>query len=75
MRALFFAALLAVALPVAASAQDLTVQQRATCRADYDKFCKGVLPGANRLIICLDRYRAGLSDACKKVIDVARTKL
>jgi hypothetical protein len=45
------------------------VAQPAACKRDYDKFCKGTLPDGSRMLACLSKQRAQLSDACKKVID------
>jgi hypothetical protein len=50
-------------------AQNLTAAQRAACKADFDKYCTGVTPGGGRIISCLNKQRATLSDACKKVLD------
>jgi hypothetical protein len=57
----------------AASAQNLTPAQRTACKADYEKYCSGVTPGGGRIIVCLNKQRDALSDACKKVLD-AQTK-
>ena len=43
----------AVGLAGAASAQALTAQQQAACKADYQKYCKGTMPGGGRIIACL----------------------
>ncbi len=53
----------------AARAQLPTGEQRAACIADYIKFCVDVLPGGGRMIACMRRQFAQLSDACKKVLD------
>ena len=37
----------------AASAQELTAEQRSACMGDYEKYCKGVTPGGGRIIACL----------------------
>ena len=64
----FVAFLMSVSVPPAL-AQDFTAEQRAACRGDYNKFCKGTRPGGGRVLKCLNQQRAALSDACKKVID------
>jgi len=51
-----------------AIAQELTGEQRAACQGDYDKFCKGTVPGEGRIIACLSKQNNKLSDACKKVV-------
>jgi hypothetical protein len=52
-----------------ALAQDFTPEQRAACSGDYEKFCKGTLPGGGRVIACLDKNRPQLTAACGKVVD------
>jgi hypothetical protein len=61
-----------VVLSTPALAQDFTAEQRAACRGDYDKFCKGTLPGGGRVLACLDKSHAQLSEPCKKVVDAQR---
>ncbi len=56
-----------------ALAQNLTAAQRTACKADYDKYCTGTMPGGGRIIACLNKQRDALSDACRKVLD-AQTK-
>jgi hypothetical protein len=69
---------LAVALVVAslgtAAPQDFTAAQRAACKGDYDKFCKGTFPGGGRVLACLNKQYGQLSDACKKVVTEASKK-
>ena len=61
-------------LAAPALAQEMTAEQRAACKGDYDKFCKGTLPGGGRIIACLNKQRAQITDACKKVVDAAQKK-
>jgi hypothetical protein len=56
----------------AASAQALSAEQRAACGADYNKYCKGTMPGGGRIIACLNKQRDAISDACKKVLDAQK---
>ncbi len=56
----------------AALAQALTAEQRTACQADFDKYCKGTVPGGGRIIACLNRQRDQIGDACKKVIDAQK---
>ena len=69
---------LAVALVLASfgcpAAQDFTAAQRAACKGDYDKFCKGTFPGGGRVLACLNKQYGQLSDACKKVVTEASKK-
>ena len=56
----------------AALAQDFTAAQRAACKGDYDKFCKGTMPGGGRVLACLSKQHDQLSDACKQVVDAQK---
>ena len=64
-------AVLAVAIGFsgAATAQTLTAEQQAACKADYQKYCKGTMPGGGRIIACLNKQRDQLSETCKKALD------
>jgi hypothetical protein len=62
----------AVGLAGAASAQALTAEQQAACKADYQKYCKGTMPGGGRIIACLNKQRDRLAEACKKVVDAQK---
>ena len=53
----------------AAFAQNLTAAQRTACKADYERYCSGVMPGGGRIIACLNKQRDALSPACRKVLD------
>lgn len=55
-----------------AKAQDFNAEQRAACKSDYDKFCKGTMPGGGRVLACLNKQHDQLSDACKKVVDAQK---
>ena len=56
----------------AALAQALSAEQRAACQGDYNKYCKGTMPGGGRIIACLNKQRDQISDACKKVLDAQK---
>jgi hypothetical protein len=56
----------------AALAQTLTAEQQAACKADYQKYCKGTMPGGGRIIACLNKQRDKLADACRKVLDAQK---
>jgi hypothetical protein len=58
----------------AASAQELTSEQRSACMGDYEKYCKGVTPGGGRIIACLAKETDKLTPACKKVLAEAEKK-
>jgi hypothetical protein len=69
----FILAFAVIALPLApALAQDFTAAQREACKADYEQFCKGTIPGGGRVIACLGKQDAKLSPACRKVVAEAR---
>jgi hypothetical protein len=67
-------AVLAVAIGFsgASAAQTLTAEQQAACKADYQKYCKGTMPGGGRIIACLNKQRDKLAEACKKVLDAQK---
>ena len=56
----------------AAAAQDFTAAQREACKADYEQFCKGTMPGGGRVLACLSKQDSKLSAACKKVVSEAK---
>ena len=58
----------------AASAQEMTAEQRSACMGDYEKFCKGVTPGGGRIIACLAKEGDKITPACKKVLTAAEKK-
>jgi hypothetical protein len=51
------------------SALAQTNDQRGACKADYDKYCAGTVPGGGRIVACLNKQHDQLTDACKKVLD------
>ena len=57
-----------------AFAQELTAAQRDACMGDYEKFCKGTMPGGGRIIACLAKESDKLTPACKKVLADAQKK-
>jgi hypothetical protein len=57
-----------------AFAQELTAAQRDACMGDYEKFCKGTVPGGGRIIACLAKQSDKLTPACKKVLAEAEKK-
>ena len=61
-------AVLALAIGCSGSAFAQATDQRGACKADYDKYCAGTLPGGGRVVACLNKQQHQLSDACKKVL-------
>jgi Cysteine rich repeat len=72
MRTMILAIALVLVSLNGAFAQDMTAEQRAACKGDYDKFCKGTMPGGGRIIACLNKQHDQLADACKKVVDAQK---
>ena len=64
----------AVLLASGALAQELTAAQRDACMGDFEKFCKGTVPGGGRIIACLAKESDKLTPACKKVLADAQKK-
>ena len=56
------------ATPLAAFAQG-TPQQRAACRPDVVKFCKGKGDDPGVLLSCLEDNKDKISERCRKVIE------
>jgi hypothetical protein len=68
MSKLSFAAIaFVVAFSGAASSQ--SADPRGACKADYDKFCAGIMPGGGKVIACLNAKHDQLSATCKTVLD------
>ena len=62
-------AVLVLAIGCSGSAIAQTTDQRGACKADYDKYCAGTLPGGGRVVACLNKQHDQLSAACQKVLD------
>jgi hypothetical protein len=52
----------------------MTAEQRAACKGNYNKFCKGTVPGGGRIIACLSKQNDKLTEACKKVVAAAKKR-
>jgi hypothetical protein len=68
----FAVLVLAFGVSTTTLAQELTAEQRTACKADYDKYCTGTMPGGGRIIACLNKQYGQLADACKKVLDAQK---
>ena len=73
LRTILITAAILCAAP-AAFAQELTAAQRDACMGDYEKYCKGTVPGGGRIIACLNKSADKLTSACKKVLAEAEKK-
>jgi hypothetical protein len=60
-------AVLAIA-PLSAALAQGTPQQRAACRPDVAKFCKGKGEDPGVLLTCLESNKDKISEKCRKVI-------
>ena len=67
-------AVLALAIGCSGPAVAQATDQRGACKADYDKYCAGTLPGGGRVVACLNKQQHQLSDACKKVLAGRKAK-
>jgi Cysteine rich repeat len=65
---MIIAALIAATMSTAAMAQG-TPQQRAACRPDVVKFCKGKGEDPGVILDCLEKNRDKISEKCLKVIE------
>jgi hypothetical protein len=66
LKAVLLAVIVCAAIP--AFAQDMTAEQRTACMGDYERYCKGTMPGGGRIIACLAKQNDKLAPACKKVV-------
>ena len=60
-----FALMLAAAPAFCQDQDQMMTKAKGACKADVDKFCKGIKPGQGRIWACLKSNEAQLSDACK----------
>ena len=70
-------ALFLVTAPGFSQDQDETVMPKSgkgVCKADIEKFCKGIKPGGGRLWACIKSNNDRLSQECKDHIAMVREK-
>ncbi len=67
-------AILVIAIGCSGSAYSQSGDGRGACKADYDKFCAGTMPGGGRVVACLSKQQNQLSDACKQVLASRKAK-
>ena len=72
MTKILVAAAFALLMSAPAIAQEFTATQRAACKGDYDKYCKGTMPGGGRVLACLSKQGGNLSASCAKVVADAK---
>ena len=58
-----------LAAPLSAALAQGTPQQRAACRPDVVKFCKGKGEDPGVLLTCLEDNKDKISEKCRKVIE------
>ena len=58
-----------VSAPLSSPLAQGTPQQRAACRPDVVKFCKGKGEDPGVLLSCLEENKDKLSDKCRKVVE------
>ena len=58
-----------VAAPLSLALAQGTAQQRAACRPDVTKFCKGKGEDPGVLLTCLESNKDKISEKCRKVIE------
>ncbi len=58
-----------VSAPLPSAFAQGTPQQRAACRPDVVKFCKGKGDDPGVLLSCLEENKDKISDKCRKVIE------
>ena len=58
-----------VSAPLSLAFAQGTPQQRAACRPDVVKFCKGKGEDPGVLLNCLEENKDKISDKCRKVIE------
>ncbi len=46
-----------------------TAAEQAACKADFEKYCAGTMPGGGRVLACLEKQLDKLSPDCKKVVE------
>jgi len=56
------------AVVAAATASAQTAAEQKACKADFQKYCAGVVPGGGRVIACLQKQMSKLSPDCQKVV-------
>jgi hypothetical protein len=59
------AVLTALCLIVAVGFTQEEAEQKGVCKADVEKFCKGIKPGQGRIWSCMKSHEADLSQACR----------
>ena len=60
---------------LAVIAQPPDVDRKGPCRADVEKFCKGIKAGHGRIWACLKSHEAELSQACVDHMAASKEKM
>ena len=64
---------LPIALVFAGTAAAEGPKPRQACRADYERLCHGVKPGAGRIRDCFKAHRSEISPPCRAALAERRT--
>lgn len=57
------------------NAKETMKEVKDACHEDVQKFCADVEPGKGRMMKCMRKHRADLSEACKTEMKDARSKM
>mgnify|MGYP000859683543 CR=1 FL=1 len=59
-----------LSLGISSPLQAQTAEQRAACKEDFEKLCKGVMPGGGRVLKCLQEHKDQVSAPCRKAANI-----
>lgn len=74
MKAMLLALAVVLSSGIAQAADQPGTGPRVACKADVEKLCPGVEPGAGRIMACLKQNQAQVSAACKDALAKARER-
>jgi hypothetical protein len=66
--------LLALGAATTALAQTITADQKAACRADYGRFCRGTMPDGGSIVARLAKQHDKLAGPCECAVTDAQRK-
>lgn len=56
-------------LSIGSAALAQTAEERAECKADVERLCKGIEPGGGRIVECLAKQKDKISVGCAKALE------